>query len=132
MTLSSDSPQVEFYFSDANLPTDKKLHRLIQKYPEGYVPIRLFANFRKIRALTKDVDAIATALAQSLTLVVSKDRRNVKRLLPVPDEYDIPSIQRRIVVAEDLPVGPTIGMRHCEIEITTLCLNIFSLSPQSL
>ena len=100
---------MEFYFSDANLPTDKKLHRLILKDPEGFVPIRLFANFRKIRALTKDLDAIAAALSASESLVVSLDRRSVKRLQPVPEHYDIFSIQKRIVVAEDLPIGPTIG-----------------------
>lgn len=69
----------------------------------------MFANFRKIRALTKDLDAIATALSASESLVVSSDRRSVKRLIPVPEHYDIPSIQKRIVVAEDLPIGPTIG-----------------------
>jgi La-related protein 7 len=28
--------QVEFYFSDANLPTDKHLLKVISKDPEGY------------------------------------------------------------------------------------------------
>lgn len=104
--------QVEFYLSDSNLPTDKKLLRQIRKDAEGFgerflavagdvtdataklctqltlskiarpgsqnlnmcltplslrasVPLRLFANFRKIRALTKDTDVIARALESS-------------------------------------------------------------------
>lgn len=97
--------QVEFYFSDANLPTDKKLLKQVKKDPSGYgeactratmhgsttnpaacftvtcctwltcprlgcccaltVPVKLFANFRKIRILTKDPDIIAMALQES-------------------------------------------------------------------
>jgi hypothetical protein len=36
MTICRVSLQVEFYFSDANLPTDKHLLKQIHRDPEGY------------------------------------------------------------------------------------------------
>lgn len=188
--------QIEFYFSDANLPTDKKLLKQIKKDPEGYgesaaavccathlsapqaqpscyivqqhfnscscschiaiacaaaaasgrpnlgrsrpvphtqnrvsvlwnilylsdtsvvpafphpfaVPTKLFANFRKVRALSKDVELIVQALRHSTALELSADGKRVKRVQTVP-EYDVSDIQRRTVVVENLPVSPTI------------------------
>ncbi len=103
--------QIEFYFSDASLPSDKKLLKQIRKDPEGYgaravvldprvapptfgaqmgrsthptcvmpaVPIKMFANFRKVRALTRDVEAIASALKPSGILELSADNKQVRR-----------------------------------------------------
>ncbi|KAG2493185.1 hypothetical protein HYH03_008605 [Edaphochlamys debaryana] len=98
--------QVEFYFSDANLPTDKKLLKQIRKDPEGFVPVKLFANFRKVRALSKDVAVITEALRGSTLLQLSDDSKRVKRLVTVPD-YDIGDIQRRTIVVENLPGNPS-------------------------
>ncbi|KXZ56287.1 hypothetical protein GPECTOR_1g252 [Gonium pectorale] len=98
--------QVEFYFSDANLPTDKKLLKQIRKDPEGYVPVKLFANFRKVRALSKDVSIITEALRGATLLQLSSDCKRVKRIAPVPD-YDISDIQKRTIVVENLPGNPS-------------------------
>ncbi|KAG2454540.1 hypothetical protein HYH02_000385 [Chlamydomonas schloesseri] len=107
--LSALVKQVEFYFSDANLPTDKKLLKQIRKDPDGFVPVKLFANFRKVRALSKDVAIITEALRNAKLLQLSEDGKRVKRLVPVPD-YDIGDIQRRTIVVENLPAvsSPTI------------------------
>ncbi|KAG2436353.1 hypothetical protein HXX76_006660 [Chlamydomonas incerta] len=104
--LSALVKQVEFYFSDANLPTDKKLLKQIRKDAEGYVPVKLFANFRKVRALSKDVAIITEALRNAKLLQLSEDGKRVKRLVTVPD-YDIDDIQRRTIVVENLPAVPS-------------------------
>ncbi|GFR46083.1 hypothetical protein Agub_g7568 [Astrephomene gubernaculifera] len=104
--LSSLVKQVEFYFSDANLPTDKKLLKQIRKDPDGYVPVKLFANFRKVRALSKDVAVITDALRGATQLQLSEDGKRVRRIVAVP-EYDITDIQRRTIVVENLPGNPS-------------------------
>mmetsp|Transcript_8907 Transcript_8907/g.22026 ORF Transcript_8907/g.22026 Transcript_8907/m.22026 type:complete len:1254 (-) Transcript_8907:769-4530(-) len=99
--------QIEFYFSDANLPSDKKLLKQIRKDPGGFVPVKLFANFRKVRAMTRDVGAITAALRASRELALSEDEKRVCRRTRVP-EYDVEEIQRRTIVVEHLPPSPTI------------------------
>lgn len=71
------------------------------------VPTKLFANFRKVRALSKDVELIIQALHHSTALELTTDGKRVKRKQAVPD-YDVADIQRRTVVVENLPVSPTI------------------------
>ncbi|XP_048230499.1 la-related protein 6A [Ricinus communis] len=76
--------QVEYYFSDENLPTDKHMIGLIKKNKEGFVPITIFASFRKMKKLTRDHSVIVAALRESSFLVVSSDGKKVKRLHPFP------------------------------------------------
>ncbi|XP_002980176.2 la-related protein 6C [Selaginella moellendorffii] len=94
--------QVEFYFSDANLPTDNYLMKFIKKDPEGFVPIPIIGSFRKIKQLTKNYGALAAALRSSSKLVVSEDGKKVRRAEPLAD-IDLDEIQGRTVVAENLP-----------------------------
>eukprot|EP00798_Chlamydomonas_sp_ICE-L_P011920 gene11920-15022_t len=105
--IAGINKQIAFYFSDTNLPTDKKFLKQIRKDPEGFVPIKLFANFRKVRAITKEVELITEALKSSNEIVLSPDLTRARRRLPVPD-YDVTSIQVRTVVVENLPESPTI------------------------
>ena len=100
--------QVEFYLSDANLPTDKHLLKHVRKDADGFVPIKLIAGFKRIRALTRDAGAVAAALRSSGELVVDAEGRRVRRRVPLA-EVDTAAIARRIVVAEHLGDGPTIG-----------------------
>ncbi|KAG1674142.1 hypothetical protein FOA52_015773 [Chlamydomonas sp. UWO 241] len=101
--------QVEFYFSDANLPTDRKLLRIIKRDTPGWVPIKVFSQFRKIRAITKLMANIAISLRTSSRLEVSNDMKHVRRLAPIPN-YDIGTLQKRYLCVENLPAGPTIEM----------------------
>jgi La-related protein 7 len=94
--------QVEFYFSDANLPTDKYLMKFVKKDPEGFVPIPFLANFRKVKNLVSNHSLVAAALRTSSQLVVSEDGKKVRRLHPLADT-DIEEVQSRTVVAENLP-----------------------------
>ncbi|CAI8590844.1 unnamed protein product [Vicia faba] len=75
--------QVEYYFSDENLPTDKYLLSLVRRNKEGFVPIQVIASFRKTKKLTPDQLFIAAALKESSLLVVSGDGKRVKRLNPL-------------------------------------------------
>ncbi|KAJ7968929.1 La-related protein like [Quillaja saponaria] len=72
--------QVEYYFSDENLATDKHLINMIKKNKEGFVSIGVIASFRKMKKLTRDYSFIVAALRESSLLVVSGDGERVKRL----------------------------------------------------
>ncbi|XP_054777250.1 la-related protein 6A [Prosopis cineraria] len=74
--------QVEYYFSDENLPADKYLIGFLRKNKEGFVPISVIASFRKMKKLSQDHSLIVAALKESSLLVVSGDGKSVKRLNP--------------------------------------------------
>ena len=76
--------QVEYYFSDENLPTDKYMLSMIKKNKEGYVPISVIASFRKMKKLIQNNLSIAAALGESSLLVVSSNGKKVKRIHPLP------------------------------------------------
>ncbi|XWS12373.1 hypothetical protein CRYUN_Cryun37aG0084300 [Craigia yunnanensis] len=76
--------QVEYYFSDENLPTDKHMMSLIKKNKEGFVPISEISSFRKMKRLTRNYPSIVAALKESSLLVVSSDGKKVKRCNPLP------------------------------------------------
>ncbi|CAI9773271.1 unnamed protein product [Fraxinus pennsylvanica] len=76
--------QVEYYFSDENLPNDKFLMKYVTKNAEGFVPIGVIASFGKMKKLTRDVLLIVAALRESEHLVVSSNGKKVKRLHPLP------------------------------------------------
>ena len=75
--------QMEFYFGDANLSKDRFLKRLMDEDPDNYVPIEVFLNFNKMRAITEDVKLIAKALSTSQLVQVNADGTKVKRSTPV-------------------------------------------------
>ena len=77
--------QVEFYFSDANLPRDKYLWTLTQSDPkkEGWVPIKNIASFKRMQRF-QPVENIATALRASKELLeVNEDGTMVRRNVPL-------------------------------------------------
>ncbi|XP_038719719.1 la-related protein 6A-like isoform X2 [Tripterygium wilfordii] len=104
--------QVEYYFSDENLPTDKYLLSFIKKNKDGFVPISVIASFRKMKKLSQDYFLITAALRESSLLVVSSDAKKVKRIHPLhfneardpkfctvlvenlPEDHSVESIQR--------------------------------------
>jgi hypothetical protein len=49
--------QIEFYFSDSNLPRDKFLLHLTQKTPEGWVSLETISEFKKMRDMGATVRA---------------------------------------------------------------------------
>ena len=45
--------QMEFYFSDSNLPRDRFMLERVHENPEGYVDIGLIATFARMRDILK-------------------------------------------------------------------------------
>ncbi|KAK1279714.1 hypothetical protein QJS04_geneDACA003137 [Acorus gramineus] len=76
--------QVEYYFSNENLPTDKFLLKFVKKN-KGFVPIEVIASFRKMKKLVQDSSQIEIALRTSSQLIISSDKKSVKRLKPLSD-----------------------------------------------
>ncbi|XVF40151.1 hypothetical protein PTKIN_Ptkin01aG0088200 [Pterospermum kingtungense] len=94
--------QVEYYFSDENLPTDKHMMGLIKKNKEGFVPILVISSFRKMKKLTRSYPAIVAALKESSLLVVSSDGKKVKRRNPLPS-IEVRDPKLFTVLVENLP-----------------------------
>lgn len=76
--------QIEFYFSDSNLPRDKFLRETVENDPEGFVDIALLVTFTRVRSLLGSserridgdlVAAVAVALDASTQLTVSCDKK---------------------------------------------------------
>ena len=103
--------QVEFYFSDANLPTDAFLMKKVRADPNGFVPIGVVCGFNRMKTLLKKHPPIETVAAilreHSEALVVSEDGIRVRRATPLPD-IDLEDVQARTVVAENFKTPPTI------------------------
>jgi lupus La protein len=74
--------QVEFYFSDENLPNDKFLWTTSQK-KNGWVPISTICQFSRMRRF-RPISAVVDSLRQSQNLLeVSEDGELVRRKTPL-------------------------------------------------
>jgi len=99
--------QVEFYFSDSNLPKDKFLKGLINQN-QGWVPIPVIASFKRMRQLTTDVQVVVNALRKSASLLeVNPEGDKMRRITPLPENIDQISLKRTIH-AKGLPAESTI------------------------
>jgi La-related protein 7 len=105
--------QVEFYFSDANLPTDAFLLKKVKadKQKQGWVPIQVVCGFNRMKQLLKKHPPVATVAAivaeRSKSVLVDESKTKIRRAEPLP-EYDLEDIQARTVVAENLGFEPTV------------------------
>ncbi|KAL9648669.1 hypothetical protein ABK040_016298 [Willaertia magna] len=77
--------QVEFYFSDSNLPKDKFLRSLVANNPEGYVELKTIASFNRMKSLTTDMEVIVNAIKKSSMLEVDSEGKLVRRVTTLPD-----------------------------------------------
>jgi len=69
--------QVEFYFSDSNLPRDKFLRAQIILNSEGFVPISVLLTFKRMQKYT--LENVVEALASSTLVQLNSDKTGVKR-----------------------------------------------------
>jgi lupus La protein len=74
--------QVEFYFSDQNLPTDKFLYKLTQTN-DGWVPISTIACFSRMRRFQPFEEVVAALKESPELLEVSEDGELVRRKTPL-------------------------------------------------
>jgi len=109
--------QVEFYFSDANLPTDDFLLNILrrpgpggssEKQQQGWVPIKTLASFHKMKKLTNNISTIVAALRTSTVLEVSPEGQRVRRLAPFDVNINFDDIRLKTVITWNLPEKPTI------------------------
>ncbi|CAL4961334.1 unnamed protein product [Urochloa decumbens] len=94
--------QVEYYFSDENLPNDEFMLNYMKKNKKGFFPIETIASFRKMKKLVQDLSVIAAALRTSSKLVVSPDGKRVRRLHPLP-QNELKDSKKSTVLVENLP-----------------------------
>ncbi len=81
--------QVEFYFSDSNLPNDKFLNEELKKN-DGWVKIATLATFARLKALSTEASVIAAALRGSKELLeVNEDGTLVRRKTELADGVDL-------------------------------------------
>lgn len=96
--------QIEFYFSDSNLFRDDFLSDKVRADEDGFVDIALLCIFQRMQAIlgassSNDpstvseaaIKAVADALEGSKTLVLSEDKRRVRRaVVSCPPTINIP------------------------------------------
>lgn len=70
--------QVEFYFSDSNLTTDKFLYTMVSEN-EGWADLRSIANFKRMRRF-QPFTAVVAALRESKELEVDEKGERVRRV----------------------------------------------------
>ncbi|KAK4761676.1 hypothetical protein SAY87_029560 [Trapa incisa] len=93
--------QVEFYFSDSNLPRDKFLKNSINESEDGMVSLALICSFSRMRShlslgelKPEDVPvdtvlAVANVLRTSTSLKISDDGMKVGRATELPNAEDV-------------------------------------------
>ncbi|RCV07246.1 hypothetical protein SETIT_1G228700v2 [Setaria italica] len=109
--------QVEFYFSDSNLPRDKFLRETVEQSDDGLVSLALICSFSRMKSHLgldaavkpetvpeETVLAVAEVLRRSPVLRVSEDGKKIGRAseLLKPDEV-IEQVDSRTVAASPLP-----------------------------
>ncbi|CAH0749240.1 unnamed protein product [Diatraea saccharalis] len=100
--------QVEYYFSDVNLPRDKFLREQV-KLDDGWVPLDVLTKFNRLAKLSMDTNVIANALNNSTSglLEISEDNKNVRRNpeLPIPEmnEDRRKELMARTIYAKGFP-----------------------------
>nr|XP_010943758.1 la protein 1 [Elaeis guineensis] len=109
--------QVEFYFSDSNLPRDKFLRKTVQESEDGLVSLALICSFSRMKSHIglnasvkpdevpeETVLAVAEVLRRSSSLRVSEDGKRIGRstILLKPEEV-IEQVDSRTIAASPLP-----------------------------
>ncbi|XP_026806650.1 la protein homolog [Rhopalosiphum maidis] len=100
--------QIEFYFSDTNLPYDKFLQAQI-KHDDGWVPISVLLTFKILKSITRNSDVIASAVKNADDSIMEVDktdkkiRRKPKIPAPVPERSLFKEIVDRSIYCSGFP-----------------------------
>lgn len=89
--------QIEFYFSDSNMPTDAFMKEQA-KANAGFIPITTLLKFNKLKQLTDSPEVIINALKSAPSDIVKLNDNGTKigRVQPLPE--DDPTVDRSIYV----------------------------------
>ncbi|CAH1726544.1 unnamed protein product [Aphis gossypii] len=105
--------QLEFYFSDTNLPYDKFLQAQI-KHDDGWVPISVLLTFKMLKSITRNSEVIASAVKNAVDSIVEVDetdkkiRRKPKIVAPVPERSLFKEIVERSIYCSGFPRTATV------------------------
>uniref|UniRef100_A0A1B6G0Z5 HTH La-type RNA-binding domain-containing protein n=1 Tax=Cuerna arida TaxID=1464854 RepID=A0A1B6G0Z5_9HEMI len=98
--------QIEYYFGDYNLPTDKFLREQV-KLKDGWVPLETLLKFKRLASLTQDPQVIVEALTGSEIIQINEEktelRRNPDKPLPEESEARRKEILKRSVYVKGFP-----------------------------
>eukprot|EP00286_Rhodomonas_abbreviata_P005749 CAMPEP_0181320024 /NCGR_PEP_ID=MMETSP1101-20121128/17894_1 /TAXON_ID=46948 /ORGANISM="Rhodomonas abbreviata, Strain Caron Lab Isolate" /LENGTH=370 /DNA_ID=CAMNT_0023427683 /DNA_START=41 /DNA_END=1149 /DNA_ORIENTATION=+ len=97
--------QIEFYFSDSNLPKDKFLLSKHKETPEGWIDISLLTSFKRMKEFGATVAGVVAAAKTSDFLAVDDEGKKIRRTTDLPDS-DI-TLGRSIKVGK-FPLDTTI------------------------
>ncbi|CAH2354437.1 la protein homolog [[Candida] railenensis] len=88
--------QVEFYFSDSNLQTDKFLWKIYEAN-DGWVELKTLMTFGRMRQYRPEEKVIAS-LKNSEKLVLSANEESIRRKDPLKDLNELKTIRKRNTV----------------------------------
>ncbi|KAK6456745.1 uncharacterized protein RJT20DRAFT_1336 [Scheffersomyces xylosifermentans] len=88
--------QVEFYFSDSNLQTDKFLWKIYEAN-DGWVELKTILTFGRMRQYRPE-DKVIAALKESDKLVLSANEDMIRRKDPVKDFNEVKNTRKRNTV----------------------------------
>lgn len=86
--LDAIRTQVEYYFSDSNLPRDKFLRAKTEENEKGFVSIAVLATFKRLEALGATPANIAKAIRTSKMLELDTNAMQLRRLTPLPEKSE--------------------------------------------
>lgn len=105
--------QIEYYFGDINLITDKFMRQQI-KLDDGWIPLETMVKFNRLKNLATENDVIVNALKKSTNnlIEISEDGEKVRRNpdKPLPEEGATPfeEIKARSVYLKGFPQDSTL------------------------
>ncbi|KAI0566586.1 RNA binding motif [Gracilaria domingensis] len=102
--LEAIRTQLEYYFSDSNLPRDKFLRAKTEENEKGYVAIPVLLSFKRLQALGANVQNVIQAVRGSTVIGLDKAHASIRRLAPLPEEDLFP--QRAVFVKGWTPGTP--------------------------
>ena len=94
---------LEYHFGDEYLANDLFLLKHIKRQPEGFVSLKLLANYKKVKKLSRNWRIVGLAAKQSNKLELNENGTRVRRRDALPQNLsaDLPS--SRTVIAVGVP-----------------------------
>lgn len=109
--LTAIRKQVEFYFSDSNLPRDRFLLAKTEENPQGFVPLSTLLTFNRLKKMgVASVEMLSAAVKSSTVLVLDDTKTKVRRSDPLPEESMFPT--RSVHLKGWVPGGPEPNLDH--------------------
>jgi len=106
--------QIEYYFGDYNLPRDKFFREEIKK-EDGWVPLTIMIQCKRLAQLSKDAKVIVAALKNDQTFMEVNDdgdkiRRSTKNPLPDISEGSEEETTKRTIYLKGFPKDGSVNL----------------------